>query len=47
VDVLDNPIDDDNVEFFIVVEALHSAPDVPAVQKFDDYSDDEQQSPTS
>jgi hypothetical protein len=47
VDVLDSPTDDDSVEVFIVVEALHSAPDVPAVPKFDDYSDEEQQSPTS
>jgi hypothetical protein len=46
-DVLDNPTDDESVEDFIVVEALHPAPDVPVAPSFDDYSDEEQQSPTS
>jgi hypothetical protein len=47
VDVLDNPTDDESVEDFIAVEALHPAPDVPATPRFDDYLDEEQQSPTS
>jgi hypothetical protein len=46
VDVLGSSIEDDN-EDFITVEALISAPDVPVVPIFDDYSDEEQQSPTS
>jgi hypothetical protein len=46
-DGLDNPTDDDNVEYFMTVEALHSTPDVPVIPSFDDYSYEEQQSPTS
>jgi hypothetical protein len=46
VDVLGSSIEDDN-EDFIVVEALHSAPEVPVVPSFDDYSDEDQQGPTS
>ena len=46
-DVLDNPTDDNSIEYFIVVEALISSPMVPVVPSFDDYSDEEQQIPTS
>ena len=35
-DVLGSSTKDDD-EYFIVVEALHSAPDVPAISSFDDY----------
>jgi hypothetical protein len=45
-DVLGSSTEDDN-EDFITVEALISAPEVPVVPSFDDYSDEEQQSPTS
>jgi hypothetical protein len=45
-DVLDSSTEEDD-EDFITVEALHSALDVPAVSIFDDYSDEEQQSPAS
>jgi hypothetical protein len=44
--VLVNSIEDDH-EDFIVVEALHPASDAPGVPSFDDYSNEEQQSPTS
>jgi hypothetical protein len=37
----------DDDEDFMTVEALHSAPEVPVVPSFDDYSEEEQQSPTS
>ena len=47
VDVLGIPTDDGHIEYFIVVEALISSPMVPVVPSFDDYSDEEQQSPTS
>jgi hypothetical protein len=46
-DVLDNPTDDDSIEYFMTVEALHSTPDMPVVPSYDDYSDEEKQSPTS
>ena len=46
-DVLHSPTDGDSIEYFITVEALHYAPDVPIISSFDDYSDEEQQSPTS
>jgi hypothetical protein len=45
-DVLGSPIENDN-EDFIVVEAFHFSPEVPIVPRFNDYSDEEQQSPTS
>jgi hypothetical protein len=45
-DVLGSSIEDNN-EDFIIVEALHYSPEVPVVPRFDDYSDEEQQSPTS
>jgi hypothetical protein len=44
--VLDSSTEDDN-EDFITIEALHPAPDAPIVSRFDDYSDEEKQSPTS
>jgi hypothetical protein len=46
-DVLDSPTNDDSIEDFITVEALHSSPDVHGVPRFDNYLDEEQQSPTS
>jgi hypothetical protein len=45
-DVLGSSTEDD-VEDLMTVEALHPAPVVPVVSCFDDYSDEEQQSPTS
>jgi hypothetical protein len=45
-EVLGSSTEDDD-EDSIVVEALHSAPDVLVVSTFDDYSDEEQQSPAS
>jgi hypothetical protein len=45
-DVLGSSTEDDD-EYFMVVEALYSSPEVPVVPSFDDYSDEEQQSPTS
>jgi len=44
-DVLDNPIKDD--EYFMIVGAHLSAPEVSVVPSFYDYSEDEQSSPTS
>jgi hypothetical protein len=44
--VLGNPTENDN-EDFIVVEALHFSPEVTIVPRFDDYSNEEYQSPTS
>jgi hypothetical protein len=35
-DVLDSPTDDDSVEDFMTIEALHSTPEVPVVPRFDD-----------
>jgi hypothetical protein len=46
-DVLGSPTEDGSIEYFMTVEALHSSPEVPVVPSFDDYSDEEQQSPTS
>jgi hypothetical protein len=46
VDVLDISTEDDN-EYFITVEALISPPEVPIVPRFDDYSDEGKQIPTS
>jgi hypothetical protein len=43
-DVLGSPTEDDD-EDFIVVEALHSSPEVPVVSSFDDYSEEEQAEP--
>jgi hypothetical protein len=42
-DVLGSSTEDDD-EDFIIVEALHSTPNVPVVSSFDDYLDEEQQS---
>jgi len=41
-DVLDSPTNDDSIEDFITVEALHSSPDVHGVPRFDNYLDEEQ-----
>jgi len=45
-DGLGNSSEDDS-EYFIVVEALHSAPEVSVVPSFDEYSDEEKHIPTS
>jgi hypothetical protein len=45
-DVLGSSTEDDD-EDFIVVEALHSSPDVHVVSSFDDYSDEEKEIPAS
>jgi hypothetical protein len=45
-DVLGIPTKDDD-EYFMTVEALHSSPEVSDVPSFDDYSEEEKQSPTS
>jgi hypothetical protein len=44
--VLGSSTEDDS-EYFIAVEPLHSSPEVHVVPRFDDYSDEEQHSPTS
>jgi hypothetical protein len=46
-DVLGSPTDEGSIEYFMDVEALHSSPDGPVVSSFDDYSEEEQQSPIS